>query len=213
MNFFIDFDHTLYRTEILVKSILSELANFIAESSGKNYNEILDNLKDKFSRGKDKIYDTYELIEYFSKTDKYNYDENKAIEIVNKLMLEGEKYLYDDAIPFLKYLKQEKHKVYILTYSESGLSYQSIKLAGSGILKYVDGVFETTTMKGKMPLDYSKCIFIDDKPEDLISLCSRNPQMVYRIRRQNGKYADKEVNFRIEEVENLMQLVEKIKNI
>lgn len=213
MNFLIDFDHTLYKTELLIKDILSALAKFIEKSSSQNYDEVLQKLKDKFSRGEDKIYDTYELIEYFGAPNRYNYDKKEAINIVNEVIFNGSKYLFEDTIPFLRYLKENKHKVYILTYSESGLGYQAIKLAGSEILGYVDGIFIVSTMKGEIPFDFSNCVFVDDKPKDLKSIYSKHPLRVFRVRRPNEKYSNEELDLPIEEVTKLTEINKKIENI
>ena len=48
MNFFIDFDHTLYNTPLLTEDMLKALASYISKESNKDYNNIFENLKDKF---------------------------------------------------------------------------------------------------------------------------------------------------------------------
>ena len=168
MNFFIDFDHTLYNTPLLTNDMLNALAAYICQTTNKNQENIFQLLKDKFKRGTNNIYDIYKLIEYFG--NEYKYDINTATEIVNKVISNGQSYLFEDSIPFLKSLKKDNHKIYILSYNENEVYFQAIKIAGSGLLPYVDGIFPTTSIKGDIPLDFSKCIFIDDKPKDLISI-------------------------------------------
>ena len=56
MNFFIDFDHTLYNTPLLTRDMLSSLALYISKISAKDYNKILENLKEKFKRGTNNIH-------------------------------------------------------------------------------------------------------------------------------------------------------------
>ena len=160
MNFFIDFDHTLSNTPLLTNDMLKALASYISEVSNQDYNNIFETLKNKFKRGTNNIYDIYNLIEYFAS--KYNYNIEDATKIVNEVISNGKKYLFPDSIPFLQYLKEQNHKVYILSYNENEVYLQTIKLAGSGLLPFVDGVFPTTSIKGDIPLDFSKCIFIDD---------------------------------------------------
>ena len=197
MNIFIDFDHTLYNTPLLTKDMLAALAIYISKVSNENFEPALETLKNN-------IYDIYELIKYFSKI--FNYDYKEATNIVNNVINNGTQYLFEDSIPFLKGLKKKNHKVYILSYNENEVYFQAVKIAGSGLLKYVDGVFPTTTLKGEIPLDFSKCIFIDDKPKDLISIYNNHPFKIFRIRRKNDTYSEIETNLPIPEFTNLEEL-------
>ena len=204
MNFFIDFDHTLYNTPLLTQDMLKALASYISASSGQDYNYIFEASKEKFKRGKNNIYDIYKLIEYYGK--QYNYNTDEAIDIINKVIAQGKQYLFPDSIPFLQNLKKKNHKVYILSYNENEVYFQAIKIAGSGILPYVDGIFPTTSLKGEIPLDFSKCIFIDDKPKDLISIYKHQPFKIFRIRRKNDTYSEIETNLPIPEFASLDEL-------
>ena len=62
MNYFIDFDHTLYNTPLLTKDMLNALASYISKTSNNNFENILNNLTAKFKRGKNNIFDIYKLI-------------------------------------------------------------------------------------------------------------------------------------------------------
>ncbi len=208
MNIFIDFDHTLYNTKLLTKDMLNALAIYISKVSNENFESVLETLKNKFKRGNNNIYDIYELIKYFSTI--FNYDYKEATNIVNNVINNGAKYLFEDSIPFLKGLKKKNHKVYILSYNENEVYFQAVKIAGSGLLKYVDGVFPTTTLKGEIPLDFSKCIFIDDKPKDLISIYNNHPFKIFRIRRKNDTYSEIETNLPIPEFTSLEELQKNI---
>jgi methionine salvage enolase-phosphatase E1 len=208
MNIFIDFDHTLYNTPLLTKDMLDALAIYISKVSNENFEPVLETLKNKFKRGNNNIYDIYELIKYFSKI--FNYDYKEATNIVNNVINNGTQYLFEDSIPFLKGLKKKNHKVYILSYNENEVYFQAVKIAGSGLLKYVDGVFPTTTLKGEIPLDFSKCIFIDDKPKDLISIYNNHPFKIFRIRRKNDTYSEIETNLPIPEFTSLEELQKNI---
>lgn len=208
MNFFIDFDHTLYNTPLLTNDMLNALAAYICQTTNKNQENIFQLLKDKFKRGTNNIYDIYKLIEYFG--NEYKYDINTATEIVNKVISNGQSYLFEDSIPFLKSLKKDNHKIYILSYNENEVYFQAIKIAGSGLLTYVDGVFPTTSIKGDIPFDFSKCIFIDDKPKDLISIYNNKPYKIFRIRRKNDTYSEIETGLPIPEFSSLLELMKNI---
>ena len=208
MNFFIDFDHTLYNTPLLTNDMLNALAAYICQTTNKNQENIFQLLKDKFKRGTNNIYDIYKLIEYFG--NEYKYDINTATEIVNKVISNGQSYLFEDSIPFLKSLKKDNHKIYILSYNENEVYFQAIKIAGSGLLPYVDGIFPTTSIKGDIPLDFSKCIFIDDKPKDLISIYNNKPYKIFRIRRKNDTYSEIETGLPIPEFSSFLELMKNI---
>ncbi len=208
MNFFIDFDHTLYNTPLLTNDMLNALTAYICKNTNEDQENMFQLLKDKFKRGTNNIYDIYKLIEYFG--NQYKYDINKATEIVNKVISNGQSYLFDDSIPFLKSLKKDNHKIYILSYNENEVYFQAIKIAGSGLLPYVDGIFPTTSIKGDIPLDFSKCIFIDDKPKDLISIYNNKPYKIFRIRRKNDTYSELETGLPIPEFSSLLELMKNI---
>lgn len=204
MNFFIDFDHTLYNTPLLTKDMLKALTLYICKDSSYEYNNIFETLQEKFKRGTNNIYDIYKLIEYFA--DKFNYNIAEATQIINDVIFNGKQYLFPDSIPFLQYIKEQNHKVYILSYNENEVYFQAVKIAGSGLLPYVDGVFPTTSLKGEIPLNFSKCIFIDDKPKDLISIYKNKPFKIFRIRRENDTYSEIETNLPIPEFTSLDEL-------
>lgn len=205
MNFFIDFDHTLYNTPLLTKDMLKALASYISEKKALDYTNIFEALKNKFKRGNNNIYDIYKLIEYFS--NQYNYNIDEATKIINDVISNGSQYLFFDSIPFLKSLKEQNHKVYILSYNENEVYFQTVKIAGSGLSPFVDGIFPTTTLKGDIPIDFSKCIFIDDKPKDLISIYKKHPFKIFRIRRENDTYSEIETNLPILEFTNLKEIM------
>lgn len=206
MNYFIDFDHTLYNTNLTTESLLTNLAKFISKNSTKNYNNILENLKTKFRRGQ--IYDIYDLVSYFSK--KYNFNESEAVSVVNKTLINGQKYLFEDSIPFLKYLKSKGNKIYICSYNENKIYYQALKITGSGLLNYVDGIFPTIIQKAGLPVDFKHSIFIDDKPKDLLYIYNKKPFKIYRIRRPGDTYSSLETNLPIPEFSSLEELKKEI---
>lgn len=204
MNFFIDFDHTLYNTPLLTEDMLKALALYMSQTLAKDLDDIYKMLKNKFKRGTNNIYDIYKLIEYYAI--QYNYNKSEATQIINTVIANGKQYLFSDSISFLESLKEQNHKIYILSYNENEVYFQTIKIAGSGILPYVDGIFPTTSLKGEIPLDFSKCIFIDDKPKDLISIYKNKPLKIFRIRRKNDTYSEIETNLPIPEVKSLDEL-------
>ena len=112
MNYYIDLDSTLYDTPKLVDDILNDISEKINQNTNKNKNDILQELKAMFNR--DKIYNVYELARYFAS--KYEIDEKVLINSISNIIENGEKYVFDDSINFLKRIKQKENTIYILTY-------------------------------------------------------------------------------------------------
>ena len=52
MNFFIDFDHTLYNTPLLTEDMLKALALYMSQTLAKDLDDIYKMLKNKFKTEK-----------------------------------------------------------------------------------------------------------------------------------------------------------------
>lgn len=191
MNYYIDFDNTLYNTPLLTDKMLNSIVESIRE---KNTNlasvALYEECKSMFNR--ENIYNIYELAKYFA--NKYNLDATVVINNLNTIILNGSDLVFKDSIPFLKKLKEKGHKVYILSYCKDSLEYQSIKIAGSKIADFFDALYITSVPKYTLDLDYKNGIFIDDNPDDLLGLYSKNPKQVIRLRRKENKYSVKDID-------------------
>lgn len=197
----------------LTIDLLNTLSDHICKYSNHDFENVLYTLKQKFQRGNNNIYDIYNLIEYLYNSKIYNFDKNIAITLINNILLNGSKYLFDDSIIFLEYLKNTGNNIYILSYNESELYYQTVKIAGSGLTKYINGIITTTKIKADMPLDFKNSIFIDDKPKDLIAIYKKNPLKIYRIRRINDTYSHLDTNLTIKEFSSLNDLKQHLEKI
>ena len=98
MNYYLDFDNTLYETSRLSNDMLKGLAYEISKKTSVSENDIFDELKSMFNR--ENIYNIYKLAKFFAK--KYNIEESILIDKVEDIILDGKKYVYDDVISFLK---------------------------------------------------------------------------------------------------------------
>lgn len=203
MNYYIDFDNTLYNTPLLKDAMLNSISTEIAVQKKLDKSEIFKKCNLMFNR--ENIYDIYELAKYFS--DKYNVDSKIVIDKLNIVILDGEKFLFDDTINFLNKLKQNGHKIYMLTYCKESLQFQSLKISGSKIANMFDSLFITSIPKYELDIDYTNGIFIDDNPKDLIGLYKKNPKDLIRIRRPENKYSAKDLeNIEIKEFKNFNDL-------
>lgn len=193
MNYYIDFDNTLYETSRLSNDMLKGLAYEISKKTSISENDIFDELKSMFNR--ENIYNIYKLAKFFAK--KYNIEESILIDKVEDIILDGKKYVYDDVISFLKELKEKNHIINVLTYvAKEDLSYQLTKIKGSGLSEYFDNIIISSSLKFNLDLKYEEGIFFDDSPKDLLGLASRNPKILVRVRRENNKYSKQELDIK-----------------
>lgn len=193
MNYYLDFDNTLYETSRLSNDMLKGLAYEISKKTSISENDIYDELKSMFNR--ENIYNIYKLAKFFAK--KYNIEESILIDKVEDIILDGKKYVYDDVISFLKELKEKNHIINVLTYvAKEDLSYQLTKIKGSGLSEYFDNIIISSSLKFNLDLKYEEGIFFDDSPKDLLGLASRNPKILVRVRRENNKYSKQELDIK-----------------
>ncbi len=193
MNYYLDFDNTLYETSRLSNDMLKGLAYEISKKTSISENDIFDELKSMFNR--ENIYNIYKLAKFFAK--KYNIEESILIDKVEDIILDGKKYVYDDVISFLKELKEKNHIINVLTYvAKEDLSYQLTKIKGSGLSEYFDNIIISSSLKFNLDLKYEEGIFFDDSPKDLLGLASRNPKILVRVRRENNKYSKQELDIK-----------------
>ena len=195
--YYIDFDNTLYETGKLTKDILYDFSKIISNSKNLDLNEVLENLKNSFNSTVDN-FESFSL----SLSQKYEIPYNNFQSILNKrIIVEGNQYVFPDALEFLKRLKSSNKEVCILTYvaQKENLRQQALKLAGSGVLPYVTEVYNTTRYKFDLELDYKNGIFIDDSPRDLEGLYNSGSRNLIRIKKPNNeKRTSKSLNLPIE---------------
>ena len=197
MNYYLDFDNTLYETSRLSNDMLNGLADEISIKTKKNKIDVFNELKSMFNR--ENIYNIYKLAKYFAK--KYNIEESVLIDKVEGIILDGKKYVYNDVISFLKELKEKNNIINVLTYvAKEDLSYQLTKIKGSGLSEYFDNIIISSSLKFNLDLKYEEGIFFDDNPRDLLGLASKNPKILVRVRRDENKHNKQELD-----IENLIE--------
>ena len=204
MNYYIDFDNTLYETAKLTTLMISAIGNKISELTGKDSVEITQDAKDNFNSTKDNIFTHAAKM-----GGKYEVDPEVVVNAVKDVIDNGKEIVFEDAIRFLERLKENGHKIFILTYiPKTNQEYQMKKLMGSGITSYFDGIIITAEYKFLLDLDYTNGIFIDDDPRDLNGLFEKNPIKVIRIRKANNKRSKIDIdNNEIEEFESFDDII------
>lgn len=190
MNYYLDFDNTLYETAKLTALMLEAIANTISESTGEDACTLKKEAVENFNSTIDNI---FSFAENMSK--KHGVDSQKVLDKVNEVIDNGNIIVFEDAVRFLKRLKENGHKAFILTYVAKGNEeYQMRKLLGSGLMQYFDGIIITAEYKFLLDLKYENGIFIDDDPRDLNGLFEKNAIQVIRIRKPNNKRSKIDIN-------------------
>lgn len=190
MNYYIDFDNTLYNTPLLTNRMLNSIVDSIREKHNLSSEDLYQECKSMFNR--EHIYNIYELARYFA--NKYSLDASSVINTLNNIILNGNDLVFEDTIPFLQKLKEQGHKLFMLTYCKESLEYQSVKVAGSKLADFFDAIYITSVKKYTLDIDYTNGIFIDDNPDDLLGLYSKNAKQVIRLRREGNKYSVKDLD-------------------
>ena len=204
MNYYIDFDNTLYETAKLTSLMITAIGNKIGELTGREAESIIQDAKENFNSTLDNIFTHAEKMGI-----KYNVDEKAVVDAVKSVVDNGKEIVFEDAIRFLEKLKEKGHKIFILTYiPKTNQEYQLKKLMGSGITGYFDGIIVTAEYKFLLDIDYTNGIFIDDDPRDLNGLFEKNPIKVIRIRKPNNKRSKIDIdNKEIEEYESFDDII------
>lgn len=199
MNYYIDFDNTLYETAKLTNLILDEIVKFISETTNVDREPINEYIDENFNSTTARFFKFAETIAKY-----FNADSKKIVEKVERVIANGEQIVFEDARRFLKRIKEEGHKVTIVTYTpKANCEYQMKKILGSGLSEYFDTTIITSELKATLDLDYTNGIVIDDDPRDLNQLYEKNPIKVIRIRKQNNKRSKIDLeNKNIEEYES-----------
>lgn len=201
MNFYLDFDYTLFNTYAFRK----ELYN-ILEQNGLDKSYLALTLEDR----EQKLINIREVFKALSEMNNLNID--NFTKPLDELYKKSDRFVYDDVIDFLKYLRMKKHKIYLLTWGER--EYQREKLKASKLEEYLDETIFTEKLKYTLDIDYENGIFIDDSIRDLEGLYNRNAKYVFRIKRKDGKNSNKKLNVKeILEFSSLNELKEYLEKV
>ena len=183
--YYIDFDNTLYETGKLTKDVLSTTANLIASEKNLDENKVLEDIKASFNSTTDNFFSLAKKLSI-----KYDVSYNSIYCAMTQIIItNGKNYVFPDALTFLRKLKKSGETICILTYvsQPKNLNQQALKLTGSGILNYVDEVYNTTRYKYELELDYENSTFIDDSPRDLEGFYNAGARKIIRIIKPNNE--------------------------
>ena len=170
MNYYIDFDNTIFDTVSFHNDLIKILLDH------KITQDYIDN---------------YYKENGIKPLDLVNHLCNEEItKDVDKLFKKANKYLYEDAIDFLK---TKSFNNYIL-YTYGDIEYQNKKIDNCGILEYFDEIIITDDLKTNIKLDYENGIFIDDNTKVIKELLDKGVNKIYRIKRSNNIHSEEKLN-------------------
>lgn len=171
---YIDFDSTLFNSNLFLEHL-----NDVLNSCQVNM-AIYDDYKIKM---KQTGYNPINILQQMENAYPFQKD---VYEKIDNLLRNSNKYLYEDVLPFLLWLKEKKIKIVLLT--KGNREFQLKKIEYTGILDYLDEIITTLNEKGDLNIDYQHSIFIDDNPQEIDSLLEKNCYKIIRIKRSNCKY-------------------------
>lgn len=198
MNYYLDFDYTLFDTHAFREGLYE-----ILEKNGfdKTYLALTPEMKESGQN----LLNIKELFRSLSVS--RNIPVENFLEPLEELYSKCDEFVYDDTVEFLNYLKSKNNKLYVLTWGEK--EFQKEKLKASKLYDYFDEIIYAEQLKYTLDLDYENGIFVDDSIRDLEGLYNQNAKQVFRIKRKNGKNSDKELNIKeILEFDSLKELQE-----
>ena len=187
MNLYIDFDKTLFDSTRFLDKLCSVLDKY--------------NMSRELFTTYNNDFNPYIVLQSIKKPT----FSSKIYDDLNKLFIDSSDYVYDDTIPFLKYMKEKGYRIIIVT--KGNREYQEMKIRSSKIDKYCDEIIMTLQDKGNLNLDYKNGIFIDDNPNELLSILKNNPKEVIRINRKNNRYNEIKIKEDVKEITSLGELI------
>lgn len=200
---FIDFDSTLFDTAKLKESLNELIAEKLRETGLISLSDALEKILHLRKVDKFGYYQICEKLEI-----EFELKKNKLTKQVNDFLANCSHLTYDDSVEFLKTLQD--YQVNILTFSpKRDTEFQMRKMLGSGLVDFADNIIICSKPKGELKLDYKNAIFVDDNPNQLLSLFHAGvaENRLFRIKRDGAKYSSEEiVDFSPIEINSLKEI-------
>lgn len=176
MKCYIDFDDTLMDTKRLCEDVFSAFGLLSAEEVRKHYND--------FKRSQ--VVSVSGFRDYLNER---GIDGKRMFELFQHHAAKADTYLFDDAIPFLKCLKENGHELCLLTFSTEIKDWQKPKVEASGITRHLDEVHMTDQQKSEMVRSLNQetpFVFIDDKASEIEAMQAAFPNALC-LKHESGR--------------------------
>lgn len=183
---YIDFDSTLYNTD-KIRNFRKVIAEALAKNARMSAEGALNEVEEvSKSKCKSKVFEVCAELEKL-----HGLPSHCLRETVEKVVADGEQFVFVDGINFLKRMTQKGHEINILTYTDKEFDYQMRKIMGSGVLEFIDNIIMCSQNKGTLSLDYQNGIFIDDNPMVIQNLSEAgvSKDRLIRMRRTGMGYS------------------------
>ena len=207
MLIILDLDHTLLNTASLKKELCKSLINFGV--SQKLFKNVYQKLR------KDNPYSHELFLDYLSKEKEINRKAAKAkLEKFSKKM---RKYLYPEAIWFLKKMRKNGAKLVLLSYGNA--KFQKMKIKNIKLEPFFDKVIITEKKKTKSVVKMvnnqkQKIFFIDDHPEEIKEIYQncKNVIPIFIKHKENSKSLEPKMASKIITFPNFRQMEHYLKS-
>lgn len=205
---FIDFDGTLFDTQILKKKLYN-----LCVGLGFSSDVITQSYRLECADG---LFSPDGLVRRLAKIKKIDFQ--IAADNTKVLISESKKYLFDDSTDFLACLDRNKSEINLMTLGD--LSFQRKKVENSGLSEYFDNIYYVDKDKWKIMDQYVEkdelFIFIDDREDTIYNVAQKYPSSVCLcIKRQDEDRDDpnhREARGEIIKIKNLDQALVYIKD-
>lgn len=206
MKIIFDFDHTVFNMSLMHEQIIEVL-----EMIGVSREEYLSIYED-VTRWR--LFTVKALAQRIER--RKGIDRSEIISALETVVEESAKYVYDDVIQSMKHLKEEGHKIFLLSWGDP--SWQEKKLKHSGLAEYVDEAVCVAQMKAdylkQMKRDDEILVMVDDKPAEISAIAEEHPDIsCIRIKRKDSKYADQPTPAGIPEASDMRAVMNFIRTI
>jgi FMN phosphatase YigB (HAD superfamily) len=205
MRIVLDFDHTLYSTKSLYEAIKAVFGKLGVD--GELFQQTF-----QLSKGTGRDYKPARQIKLIAK--QIGIEEIVLQKEFNKILKISPKFLYPDAIEFLK-KHQKEDKLFMLSYGEE--NFQKQKVDSAKVNKYFKKIKITRDIGKSKPFKIflskkEPILFVEDNPQALLEVKKAHPQAITaRIKRGEGKYAEapdnKYIDFKIKNFQELEEVI------
>lgn len=185
---FLDFDKTLFDCEKFEADIFAILQNFSVD-----WDDFVETyLRSLHTQQKNKYDYNFEEHVDFLREKEYKIPDSVLLDL--HALLKND-YLYSDTLDFLKFIKQNTKKLFLLSVGD--YAFQREKINNSGIIDYFDELFIIESDKHKFLQDnfsdLSQTLFINDNLQENSLVKEYNNQVNVVTRFNNKKYNEAQV--------------------
>ena len=177
MNYYFNFDKTLFNNSELTERMIKIISETIAEKLGNTnlYSSLYNECKSIYNSNPD----INELINQISNS--YGIDKVKLKSDLELIIKNSKDLVYNHSIPTLEKLKKQGHRIFFLSNCVDSLENQLLKFKASDLLQYASATIATNQDTPQVDLDTSKenVIFIEDENKNKPKQKNKSDKILY----------------------------------